>query len=176
MGFVEPAVRRIVAIALLCHRQRDDPHARFAHRRQQRLRVGWRDDQAAQRSDDVQRLALGAAHRDRIEPVLRLERMARLRGAQARAADRPVRLARREPVIDIDGPMRAMKRADAEMHDADAGGGDVVRRPRDLGGQRGERLQRQPGHFAGSWRARPTICVGLTKRSAIRSQTIDVTI
>jgi hypothetical protein len=72
--------------------------------------------------------------------------------------------------------MRAMKRADAEMYDAHAGGGDVVRRPRDLGGQHGEHLRRQAGHFAGSRRARETICVGLTNRSAIRSQTIDVTI
>ena len=70
------------------------------------------------RADDAQLLAAAAADRQRVEPVLRRQRVARVGAAQRDADDAPVRLAGRQAVVDIDGLMGAMEGADAEMHDA----------------------------------------------------------
>ena len=72
--------------------------------------------------------------------------------------------------------MGAMEGADAEMHDSDPNRSQIVARPGDIGGQARETVGREAGYFVGSLRARATICVGLTKRSAISSQTSEVTI
>ena len=72
--------------------------------------------------------------------------------------------------------MGAMEGADAEMHDSDPNRSKIVARPGDVGRQASEALGGEPGHFAGSLRARATIWVGLTKRSAMRSQIIEVAI
>ena len=122
-----------MAIALLRHREADDAHGRIAHGAEQRLRILGRDEEAAQRADDAQALAVAGAYRERVEAVLRRERVARLRRAQARAADRPVALAGGEPVVDVDGLMGAVEGADAEMHDADADGVEIVARTVDAG-------------------------------------------
>ena len=86
------------------------------------------------------------------------------------------RLAGRQAVVDIGRLMGAMEGADAEMQDSDPNRSEIVARPGDVGRQAREALGREAGHFAGSLRARATICVGLTKRSAMRSQTIEVAI
>ena len=121
--FNELAARRIVAVALLRDGQTDDPDIPFAHRRKQAPRVFGRDEERAERADDAEILAAGASRGDRIQSVLRLQRGARVGGTQARPADRPVRFARGELVVEKDRLMRAMKRADARADDGDAEGG-----------------------------------------------------
>ena len=130
MVFDQLAARRVVAIAFLRDRQADDPHARAAHRREQSFGIGWRDDELAKGTDDANVLPVGPPRRDGIELVLRLERIPRVGGAEARPADRPVRLAGGEPFVEGNGLMRPMEGADAEMDDADARGVEVIARAR----------------------------------------------
>jgi hypothetical protein len=59
----------------------------------------------------------GVAHGHGIEPVLRLQSFLGVGSPQAGADDRPIRIVRQQ-VIDIDGHMRPVKRADPEMDDA----------------------------------------------------------
>ncbi len=59
---VERAGRRIVAIALLGHRQRDDAHPRIGHGGKQALALLHGDEHVDHAADDAQLLALAGAH------------------------------------------------------------------------------------------------------------------
>ncbi len=63
-------------------------------------------------------LAVAAAHGKRVEPVLRRQRIARVGAAQRSADDAPAGFAGGQAIVDIDGLMRAVEGADAEMDDA----------------------------------------------------------
>ena len=65
------------------------------------------------------------------------------RGPQACAADGPVGLTRRKALLDIDCLVRPVKRADAEMDDADPRRGTVIGRAAYFRGERGEGGARQ---------------------------------
>jgi hypothetical protein len=165
----------VVAIALLGHRQADDAHGRIAHSLEQRLGIGGRDEELAHGAHDPEPLAGAGPDRQGVEPVLGAERVAGVGGTQARAADRPVGLAGREAVVEIDRLVRPVEGPDAEMDDADPRrravvGGALDRRRQGLEGR-----GREPGHRPGSCLARATIWVGLTKRSAMTSHTSVVT-
>ena len=134
----ELASRRIMAIALLRDGQADDPDIRCAHRCKQACGSSGATRSSRQRADDAEILPAGASHGDRIEPVLRLQARRACRRPQACPADRPVRFARREPVVENDRLMRAMKGADAEVDDADPDRVEIVARARDVAGQRVE--------------------------------------
>ena len=146
MRFVERGGRRIVAVALLGDGQRDDLHGRIAQAPQQRFRVFGRDQRLLERADHLQPLALGAAHRQRVEIVLRLERVAHRGRAQARADDAPAHVAGGERGLGVHRLMRALERADAEMHDAGRDRGAVVARARDVWRKPAERPLVQPLH------------------------------
>ena len=128
---------RIVAVALLRHRQADDAHRRIAHRVQKRLRVGRGHQEPPHRADDAHAVSGAGAHVQRVEPVLRPERVRRVGRAQARAADRPAAFAGRKAVVEIDRLVRPLKGADAEMDHADPGVLPVVGRARHVGRQAG---------------------------------------
>ena len=90
----------------------------IGQRGEQRAGIFRRDQQRQDRADDAQLLAVAAAHRQRVEPVLRRQRVARVGAAQRGADDAPAGLAGRQAVIDIGGLMGAVEGADAEMDDA----------------------------------------------------------
>ena len=56
------------------------------------------------------------AHREGIEPVLRIEGILGVGAAQARGDDSPARILA-EDIVSIDGLMRPVEGSDAEMHD-----------------------------------------------------------
>ncbi len=118
--FDELATRRIMAVALFRNGQADDFHAGTGHGGEQPSGILGRNDELAKRADDFEIFPAGASHVDGIESVLRLQCVVRVGGPQARAANRPVRLTGREAMVKIDRLMRAVKRADAEVHDTDA--------------------------------------------------------
>ena len=94
-----------------------------------------RDDAVEQRADDAVLGAFGGTYGDRVEMILRGEGVARIRAAQARADDAPGRGACGKAIVDDDGLVRAMKRAEAEMHDAGRDARTVVGRAADGGRQ-----------------------------------------
>ena len=70
--------------------------------------------------------------------------------------------------------MGAVKGADAKVDDAGAVRVERIARKRDGILEIGQAGPGKTLHRPGSRRARATICVGLTKRSAISNHTIDV--
>ena len=106
----------IAQIGLFCDRQRDDAGPWIGHRVEQCRRVFRRNKQRQDRAHDAQALHLPTAHGQGVEPVLRLQRIARIAAAQRRADNAPAGLAGAEAVIDIDGLMGAVESADAQMH------------------------------------------------------------
>ena len=116
MGLVQGTSRRVMAIALLGHGQGDDPRLRRAHRLEELLDLPRRDDHLPDRADDPERLAGLGAHREGIEPVLRIEGIVGVGTAQACGDDSPARIVA-EDIVRIDGLMRPVEGPDAEMHD-----------------------------------------------------------
>ena len=118
---VQVARRRIVAIALLGHGQRDDLHPRIGHGREHRRRVFRRHQHVVQHVDHPC-LRPVRRQRDRgIGPALRPQRVAGVGGAQADAHDPPVAPRRLHRVGDSDAAEGAEKGAEAQVHDARAG-------------------------------------------------------
>ena len=85
VGEIKLAGGRRMAIALLCHRQRNDFRLRIGHGGEHGLRVFRRDEHGDQRRADAQRLAFGPQFADRIGIVLRSQSVAQIRMAQADA-------------------------------------------------------------------------------------------
>src|SRR5215211_7360747 len=84
----------------------------------------------SRRTAPITRSRSPSPDRTGVEPILGREGVGRVGRTQARAADRPVGLARPEPIVEVDGLMGPVERADAEMNDPDPGGRTVVGRPR----------------------------------------------
>ena len=144
--------RRVGAemIGLLGHRQRHDVHRRRGDERRNRLRVLGRDHQPSQRADQRGPLAVIAALRDRVQAVLRRERVAHPRRAERHAGDRPIPIARRHRGIGVDRLVGAVERAQAEVDDADLLRVAVVGRPSHMPAQPIDRAGIEP--WAGAHR------------------------
>ena len=100
-----------------------------------------------QRPDDPQLRAFAGAEGDGEEIVLRRQRIAHVGPAQRRAGDGPLRIGG-EDVVEIDGLVGAVERADAQMDDAGGGPARIVGRPADGLGQGREGRKRQSLHHA----------------------------
>lgn len=131
MPLVEIAGLRRVAIALLGDGERDDAGGGIGHPLDQGRRLLACDDTVEQRADDAVLGALRGAYRNRVEMILRGEGVARVRAAQARPDNAPGWAARGKAIVDDDGLMRAMKRAETQMHDAGRDAREVVGRAAD---------------------------------------------
>ena len=125
----------VAQIGLLGDRQRDDADTGIGQCIKQLCRIARRDQHRSDRADDAKFLAVAAALGERVEPVLRFERIVGRGALQRCADDAPVRLAGGKAVVDIGGLMRAVERADAEMHDARRDRGAVIARNRHRGRQ-----------------------------------------
>ena len=132
-----------VDIALLGDRQRHDAHRRIGQSRNGTPRLDRIRDRLAQRADDPRLRAAAATHQQRVQAILRVQRIDDRPAAQVDAADRPAGLAGGQRVVGVDGLVRAVEIADAEMDDADARLARVEARPR-AGRQTVERGERQP--------------------------------
>src|SRR4051794_18991505 len=117
MPLVEIAGLRRVTVAFLGDGERDDADGRIRHPVDQLRGVLAGDDAIEQRANDAVFGAFGRAHSDGVEMILRGERVARIRTAQARADNAPTGGAGSKAIVDDDGLMRAMKSAEAKMHD-----------------------------------------------------------
>src|SRR5512144_1956258 len=116
MGEVERAVSG-EAIALLGDRARDDPHGWITQLLPDASPV-MRTEEAAVRADGAE-ARLGIKDGERVEAVLRLERVDGRGAPQRHCRNSPARILVQQ-AIDIVGLMRAMERAWTEMDDAGA--------------------------------------------------------
>ena len=139
MRLVQRAGRRVVAIALLGDGQRHDSYARVAHGCEDALDVHGRDQHLAHAADDAEPLAFAGAERLGVEAVLGGERVARVGASEAHADDAPGGVAGQH-IVGEDRLVRAVERADAEMHDAGGDGAAVVGRAPHVRREAGERL------------------------------------
>ena len=136
---VQGSGRGIVAVALLGHRERDDLRGRRAEALEHCAHVAARGQHRVDRGDHAILGALGRARVDGEQPVLRIELLRDRVAAQRDARDPPVAAPLREHGVRVDGLMRAMERAGAEVHDADAVSARIVGRAPDAVGHGRER-------------------------------------
>ena len=146
MGEVELAGRRIVAVALLGDRQGDDPRRRGRDPGEQGSSLLGRQQRLADDADHARPLVRPVVLDQRVEAVLRPERVAHGRAAQARPADRPGSRRHGERALGEDRLVRAVEGAEAEVDDADVG----IERGRPAAEPRGETSRRV-------WRERRSI-------------------
>ncbi len=114
------------AIALLGDGQRHQAHVRIGQPRKHLRLLAWRTQHLANRTDDAPLRGLPKQFQ-RIQPILRLQRIAHVRAAQGHAAHRPLRLARQH-LVQVHGLVGAMEGADAQMHDANTSRRTVIGR------------------------------------------------
>ena len=98
--------RGVAHIGLFGDRQRDDLHARIAQRVEQRGGIFRRHQQRKDRADDAQPFAGAVLDRQRVEPVLRGQCIARVGAAQRCAHDAPAPIARSQAIVDEDRLVR----------------------------------------------------------------------
>ena len=149
MREVEPAARRVVTVALLGHGQGDDVGRRCVQSRGNAVAVRAEEQDFAHAADDAPAQTFRALLDAGVQPILRRKSVAHVRRAQAHPTDAPGPLHPRQGIIGVDGRLRAMKRADAEMDDADGDQPRIVRRRGDRRRQVAQRGERQPCHVAG---------------------------
>ena len=123
VGGIELIVR-IEAVALFGDGERDD--ARIARGEARECRVGVRraHQQLADRADDA-RARRGAELHQRVQALLRRQRVAQARALERQRGDRPA-LVGVQQRVDVVRLVRAMKRARADVHDPEARGAAVV--------------------------------------------------
>ena len=139
--FVQLARRRIMTIALLGDGEGDDLHQGQAHGLDEGLRVLRRHDHAAQCADHAAAFARLVAFGNRVEIILRGQRIARVGGAEAGAHDAPAPVPTAQHGIGIIRHMRAVEGAHTQMHDADVDEGGVI-------GEALDGLERETVHHA----------------------------
>ena len=115
----------------------------------QRVRLLGGHERLAHGADHAHAVLLGAALEHAVEPVLLGERVDHRTAAAAGPADPPRARLRRHGVLGVDGLVRAVERAQAEVDDADLQVSRVHPRPRDLP----EGLEAEPHRFIASSRA-----------------------
>ena len=145
MALVEFAGGGRMAIALLGHGQRHDPHAGRRHGGQQRVRVLGRHQESPDAAHHLQAFAPRVSHRDRVEPVLRGQRIARLGAPQRSTQDAPAEIAVSQDGVRHDGLVGTMEGADAEVYDPGRDGRTVVGGAQHIAGQLIERRGGEPG-------------------------------
>ena len=135
----EAAGGGVVAVALLADGEADDAHARIGHAGEEPLAIRRHDEKLGDGADDAVAGALGAGDGQRVEAVLRGQRVAGGGAAQACGDDAPRRVGGQQ-VVDHRRLVGAVEGADAEMDDAgrDArtvvgGAGDGGRQPTERG-------------------------------------------
>ncbi|CAB3703891.1 hypothetical protein LMG26845_05391 [Achromobacter insuavis] len=171
MRQVQRAAGRIVAIAFLGHGQADDARVRTGDARQHRLRILRRHQRFQQAADHGQprlrpALGVGAAQRQRVQPVLRRQRVAGIGLPQRHAANAPARIA-----AGMNGrfvhrrQVAARERAQPQVHDAGAQGAAVIGRPRHVRRQRLQARRMQPDGRGGyQFHNVPSCCSRFTGR------------
>ena len=133
MGQIEIAGRRVVAVALLGHGERDDPRRRCCEPGQESLGLRRREQRLVQDADHGRRLVDAVILDHGVEAVLRFQRIADGRAAQARTADRPVARLDCKRSLRDHCLVRAVKGAKAQMDDPDPGFECRRGRPRHAG-------------------------------------------
>ena len=118
---VELAGGRMVAVALLGDGERHDPCRRGGEAGEEQLWLLGCEQRLAEHSDHARLLVRAVALDQRVEIVLRAERLAHGGTAQARPADAPRSGHICERPLGEDGLMRAVKRAQSQVSDADVG-------------------------------------------------------
>ena len=108
-------------------------------------------------ADHAAALARGTFLHRRVQAFLRRDPIADIGRAQAHATDPPVAALQRQRVVAVDGRLRAMKRADAEMYDADANALCFVLRPGNRCRQRLQRCKAEASHVVR--RVTPSVAV-----------------
>jgi hypothetical protein len=105
-------------VAVARDRQRDQARARIGQRRQHRAALLGREQVAAQRADDARAVAVRAARDHRVEPVLRGQVAAELRAVQPDSDQAPgAGHALLRELVEVHRLVRAVERADADVHD-----------------------------------------------------------
>ena len=127
---VEAAGCRIVAISFFGHRQRHDLRRVVGEPRVNGLAFGREKQNFAHAPDNPPLHARRTFFHGRIETILRRQPIAHVGTAQAHAANSPCTALFFQRIVGVDRLVRAVKRADAEMDDADTGAARIVRRPR----------------------------------------------
>jgi hypothetical protein len=143
MFFVEPAGRRVVAIALLGDGQGDDTDLRRHHQPEQPLALLLGIEDGDDRADDFAIGARRVAHGERIEAVLRRQRVAGIGAPEARTDNAPFGRGAEQPV-DVGGHMGAVESADPQVHDAGRDAAAIIGWPTHLFGQSIERRIAEP--------------------------------
>ncbi len=128
---------RVVVIALFGHGQRDHAGGRRRDAVQDRAGIGPSPVQLADGADHPQALARAVALGQGVQPVLGGELLHDCGAALADAADPPVTARGRDRVLGVHRLVGAVKRADAEVDDADRQRGRVHAR-RERAGEGGE--------------------------------------
>ncbi len=119
MGGVESAGVGVHEVAALGDRQRNDADGGVGHLCEDGVGIDFAE--VDHRAGDARRQTLGVQLHDSREPVLRRQRSAAggVERLDARADDGPVVPGSgREQAVEIDGHMRAVKVADADVQDA----------------------------------------------------------
>ena len=135
MIFVQVAGLRRVAVALLGDRQRDDTRGRVGEARDQRGGFLLGDFACEDRTDDPVIGARAGTNGKGVEAILRGERIARFRTAQAGADDSPVRRTTSKEVVDHHCLVCPVERTNPEMNDTRRDGRAVIGRASDLAGK-----------------------------------------
>ncbi|MEY9999537.1 hypothetical protein ABIA18_001335 [Sinorhizobium fredii] len=110
VSFVQRAGCRVVAIALLGDRQRDDARSGIGHPAERRFRILRCAQQLDDAANHLQLLAFAVLDLQGVESVLRLKGVSRIRAPKRDAGDAPGGIAR-ENRLGEDRLVRAMKGA-----------------------------------------------------------------
>ena len=129
---VEAPAPRIVVVAGLGDRERDDVGALGREAVAQRVGLLGGHERLAHDAHHARAILLRPALEQREEPVLLGQRVDHRTAAPARPADAPRAGLGRDGVLGVDGLVRAVEGAEAEVHDADLQLARVHGRARDL--------------------------------------------
>ena len=110
----------IAAIAFFGDCQGNDMRRRARHRRDRCRRIVGRDQHIGDSPDDSESLALRGALNHGVEAILRHKLLAHTARAARDPHTAPVTAGSRQDIVKEDRLMRPVKRAYAQMHDADA--------------------------------------------------------
>ena len=141
---IEPPAIAREAVALFGHRQRDDPDGRLRHRRDHRGGGFGCDQHPLERPHDPRAFSPCVALDQRVEPILRRERVARGGRAQRYPDHAPAPVAARGDLVEARGLVRPVERAEPEMDHAFGQVLARVSRPLDRSAELGQQHGGEP--------------------------------